>query len=184
MGKNIQLPTRIREMSAAEYAIVSGVCGDTLPYRFRIWITDAAGVDGRAFTIPTSLISTILEMPETGFFAGVAVGYVASIVNLAYLINVGTDYGTLATSAPEVLVHETTHVWQGKNSTFALSYVFNSVYNQCVVGHAHKYTAGAAWKSDNVEQQTSIEEDWYTSGHSTTSPLYHYITDNLRKGDA
>ena len=48
----IELPTKIREMSDAEYRIVSAVFGSTLPYRFRILITNAAGVNGRAFTIP------------------------------------------------------------------------------------------------------------------------------------
>jgi hypothetical protein len=29
-----------------------------------------------------------------------------------------------------------------------------------------------------------IVEDWYMSGESTSSDLYHYISDNVRKGDA
>jgi hypothetical protein len=125
-------------MSSSEKAIVDGVFGDTLPYRFRMLVTDAAGVDGRAFTIPTSLLSTIMGVAADGFLgpvqdiAGIAAGYAASIVNLAYLINVGSDYDNLTSSAGHTLVHETTHVWQRKNSIFALSYVFNSIYNQCV----------------------------------------------------
>jgi hypothetical protein len=178
-------------MSSAEYAIVSRVFGDTIPYRVRIMITDAAGEDGRPFTIPTSLISTILGMSESvfmgnaaAFLATAAGGYLGSFINLAYLINAGDAYDSLTSTDRDTLVHETTHVWQGKNSTFALSYVFNSIYNQCVLANAYAYTAGQAWSSYNVEQQASIVEDWYMGGESTSSGLYHYITDNVRKGDA
>jgi hypothetical protein len=181
---DIQLPTKIRKMTTTEYDIVTRVMGDTLPYRFRIWITDAAGVDGRAFTIPTSLISTILNMPATGFLAGITGGYLGSLVNLAYLINVGNKYDTLASTHKGLLVHETTHVWQGKNSVFALSYVFNSIYNQCLKGNAYAYTAGQSWSSYNVEQQASIVEDWFLGGEKETSNLFPYIRDHVRKGDA
>jgi hypothetical protein len=180
----IQLPTKLRFMSGSEYGIVSRVFGDTLPYKIRILITDAAGEDGRAFTIPTSLLSTILSLDPVTFLSKATLGYLLSFVNLAYLINVGDDYHSLTGSARNVLVHETAHVWQGKNSTFALSYVFNSVYNQCVRANAYAYTAGQPWSSYNVEQQASIVEDWYMSGESTSSILYHYITDNVRTGDA
>ena len=99
-------------------------------------------------------------------------------------MNVGEKYDSLTSTARNLLAHETTHVWQGKNSTFALSYVFNSVYNQCVLSDAYAYTPGQAWSSYNVEQQARIVENWYMNGESTSSDLYHYITDNVRKGDA
>jgi hypothetical protein len=171
-------------MSEPEYTIVSRVFGDTIPYRFRIIITNAAGKDGRAFTIPSSLLSLIPGVVPGDFIGAIGVGYLSSFVNLAYLINVGSDYDKLTTSARNVLVHETCHVWQGKNSTFALSFVFNSIYNQCVVGSAYTYAPGRPWGDYNVEQQASIVEDWYVAGESTGSPLYHYITDTVRKGDA
>jgi hypothetical protein len=171
-------------MSASEYGIVSRVFADTLPYRIRILITDAAGEDGRAFTIPTSLLSAIAGINPANFLASVTVGYLSSFINLAYLINVGDEYDSLTTSGRDTLVHETTHVWQGKNSTFALSYVFDSVWNQCVLKNAYAYTPGDPWASYNVEQQASIVQDWYMAGESTSSVLYHYITDNVRTGDA
>jgi hypothetical protein len=195
----IQLPTKIRFMDPAEYALVTRVFGDTLPFRHRILITDAAGLDGRAFTIPTTLIGEVLSMSPALFFgalgvpmacSGLAVGYLASsAVNLAYLINVGRAYahGSLATGPiASLLVHETTHVWQGKNSTFAVSYVFNSLYNQCTLGslNAYPYSPGHDWHSYNVEQQASIVEDWYTAGEPTSGDLYPYIINNVRKGDA
>lgn len=191
MAKNIQLPTKIRWMSDPEYKIVSDVFQDTIPYKIRILITNAAGEDGRPFTIPTSLIPTILGMSQGAFTLNVAEflgsaagGYIGSIINLAYLINAGDEYDSLVTTSQDTLVHETTHVWQGKNSTFALSYVFNSIYSQCTLANAYAYSPGQPWKSYNVEQQASIVEDWYTGGESTTSNLYPYITNNVRKGDA
>jgi hypothetical protein len=78
---------------------VSGVFGPTLPYRSRILVTNAAGLDGRAFTIPTSLVSTILGMNPVLFLPTAAAGYLGSIVNLAYLLNGGKDYTTLGTPA-------------------------------------------------------------------------------------
>ncbi len=182
----IQIPTKIRKMNLAEYEIVTRVMGDTLPYRIRILITNGAGVDGRAFTIPTSLISTVLGMPATGFFGGVALGYLASAINLAYLINVGDDYDKLSGTNQRLLVHETMHVWQGKNSTFALSYVYNSIYNQCVAGNAYDYKSkiGDSWDTFNVEQQASIVDTWFDNGEKESDALFPYIKDHVRKGDA
>ena len=147
-------------MSPVEYHIVSGVFGATLPYRARILVTDAAGMDGRAFTIPTSLVSTLLGMAPGAFMIGAAVGgYLGSFLNLAYLMNVGADYDTLGTSQQRLLVHETTHVWQGKNSTLALTYVFSSVINQGLYGgSAYSYTAGQPWRSYNAEQQALVPD--------------------------
>ena len=48
-------------------------------------------------------------------------------MNVAYLMNVGQDYNALGTSQQRLLVHETTHVWQGKNSTLALTYVLHAL---------------------------------------------------------
>jgi hypothetical protein len=172
-------------MSHLEYHIVSTVFADTLPYRFRIFVTDAAGADGRAFTIPTSLVSGLLPGNPASFFASLPLGYASSVINAGYLMNVGDDYDKLATTEQRLLVHETTHVWQGKNSTFALSYVFSSLLHQALDGSgAYAYTPGQPWGSYNAEQQASIVEDWFRTGMSTSGPLYPYITDHVRKGDA
>ena len=184
IAMGLQPPTKIRTMSPVEYHIVSGVFGATLPYRSRILVTNAAGMDGRAFTIPTSLVSTILGMNPALFLPTAIVGYLGSIVNLAYLMNVGRDYNTLGSSQQRLLVHETTHVWQGKNSTLALTYVFSSVLNQGLHGGgAYSYTAGQPWRSYNAEQQASIVEDWFRAGQPTSGPLYPYIVNHVQKGD-
>jgi hypothetical protein len=181
----IRPPTRMRMISHGEYQLVSRVFGNTLPYRARIIVTNGAGLEGRAFTIPTSLLSTLLGTNPADFFASVPLGYLASIVNLAYLMNVGSDYATLGTGANQrLLVHETAHVWQGKNSTFALSYVFSSLVNQCFRDDAYAYTAGRTWSSYNAEQQASIVEDWFASGEPPSGPLYPYIANHVRAGDA
>ena len=75
----------------------SAVFGNTLPLRGRIGVTNGAGADGRPFTIPTSLISTVLGITTPAFLSAVALGYVGSAVNLAYLINAGSAYDKLAT---------------------------------------------------------------------------------------
>jgi hypothetical protein len=178
-------PTQIRRISSLEYHIVSGVFGNTLPHQSRILVTDAAGLDGRAFTIPTSLTSMIPVVNLALFLPTVLGSYLGSVINIAYLINVGAFYSTLATSDQRLLIHETSHVWQGKNSRFALTYVFNSVLSQCLHGSgAYSYTAGQPWKSYNPEQQAMIIEHWFRLGQPKTGPLYPYIVNHVQKGDA
>jgi hypothetical protein len=174
----IKRPTKYREMSASEYSIVTGVFGNTLPSRMRIIITDGAGMDGRAFTIPTSLVTSILGTTLARIISD-------ACVMGDYLMNVGRDYNNLNTSQQELLVHETTHVWQGHNSTFSVGYVFSSVYNQVRFGGAaYKYTAGRPWRDYNAEQQASIVSDWFALGKPNSGPLYPYIVNHVRKGDA
>ena len=183
----ISVPTKARFMNHAEYAIVSRVMGDTLPYRIRIIITDGAGVDNRPFTIPTSLVGPILGSAAAPFMAPIFAlgGYLSSIVNLGYLMNVGTAYPDMSSANNDLLVHETTHVWQGKNSVFAQSYVYNSCLNQCLLGSsAYNFVAGKSWSSYNVEQQASIVEKWFHDGENESGDLWGYIRDDVRKGKA
>lgn len=169
-------------MSQPEYAIVTRVLGNTLPRRFRIIITNGAGLSNRPFTIPTSLLSALGATVAAGF-AGAAAGYLTSFINAGYLMNVGSAYPDMSTSNTALLIHETTHVWQGKNSTLSLNYVFNSCINQCLRGGAaYNYTAGSAWGSYNVEQQASIVEDWFIAGEHESGDLWSYIRDYVRQG--
>ncbi len=180
----ISIPTSARFMNLKEYEIVSGVFGDTLPYRRRILITNGAGVDGRAFTIPTSLVSTLLGTAATGYI-GLISGYLTSFINAGYLINVGSKYDKLADTEKDLLVHETAHIWQGKNSKMALTYVFNSCLDQCLFGNgAYNFTPGKDWTSYGVEQQASIVEEWFAKGSQESDKLFPYIRDYVRKGIA
>lgn len=187
---SISIPTSARLMNQAEYAVVTRVLGNTLPYRFRIIITNGAGLGNRPFTIPTSLLSTLGATVAGGFLGGPAgaligggVGSLTSFINMAYLMNVGSAYPNMSTSNTGLLVHETTHVWQGKNSSLSLSYVFGSCVSQCLRGGAaYNYTPGSAWGSYNVEQQASIVEDWFVAGEPQSGDLWSYIRDYVRHG--
>lgn len=183
----ITAPTSARIMNSAEYAIVTSVFGSTLPFRQRIFITNGTGAQNRPFTIPTSLATTALGAAASGFLAPVTAlaGYLTSFINLGYLMNVGSAYPDMSTSNRDLLVHEAAHVWQGKNSVFAQSYVYNSAINQCLRGTgAYSYTPGQAWSSYNAEQQASLIEHWYMSGMPTSGNLWPYIRDHVRTGDA
>jgi hypothetical protein len=105
---------------------------------------------------------------------------------VAYLVNVGSaNYNILGSSNQRLLVHETMHVWQGHNSTFALSYVYNSIINQCLSGQgAYTYSLGQSWSSYNVEQQAKLVDDWFHRGELSSDAAYSYITNHVRQGDA
>jgi hypothetical protein len=72
-----------------------------------------------------------------------------------------------------------------KNRTFALTYVFSSLVSQALYGGGtYSYTPGNPWSSYNAEQQASIVEDWFRGGMPASDPLYPYITDHVRTGNA
>jgi len=202
------LPTKFRHLSAAEWAIVDAVFGPTLPFQFRILVADGIGLHNVPFTVPTSVISSALLaagianpfVPATVVRAPLALvaGYGASIANAGYVMNVGPKYYpdmTITAWGKDLLVHEMTHVWQGKNSVFALSATLGALAAQCkgmsVSGgfsgrtgaYAYSVTSPlAAWGSFNPEQQAQIVEDWYHKGSSTSSDVFPYIRDYVRKG--
>jgi hypothetical protein len=202
------LPTKFREISAVEWGIVTTVFGATLPYQFRIYIADGIGLHNVPFTVPTSVISSALlaagiANPFLPALApriplALAAGFGASIVNAGYVINVGPKYYPDLTITPwgkDLLVHEMTHVWQGKHSVFALSATLGALAAQCrgmsVSGGfsgrsgAYAYSVSsplAPWGNFNPEQQAQIVEDWYHNGSSKTDDLYPYIQDYVRKG--
>lgn len=191
----------------------------TLPFRQRILLTNGLGGDDAPFTIPTSLISlatipaaiqsalTGLALEHlggrdgligrainaTGFTGpGSLAGQMLGRINLGYLVNIGPGaYPDMTASDDKkaLLVHELSHVWQGRNSRSSTTYVYNSIMHQCrasVSGSsrngAYGYTAGQAWSSYNTEQQASIIEDWYKAGAKGDDPLYPYIRDHVRQG--
>lgn len=133
---------------------------------------------------------------------GVA-GQAASIANAGYIINVGGTYYPDTTKdafGKETLVHEMTHVWQGKNNVFALTATLASLAAQCrgmsVSGGykgrsaAYRYTIGTpppAWGSFNPEQQANIVQQWYNDSQdptivSTTTKEWPYVRDYVRQG--
>ena len=226
----IELPTHFRHLTSNEWAIVTRVFGDTLPYHIRVFIADGLGLYGAPFTVPTSIISSALvaagianpfvSLAGVGGLltaplrvaAGAGVGYGLSVVNAGYVINVGTrlrpEYGggisypdlTKTDRLQDLLVHEMTHVWQGKNSVFALSATLGSLAAQCtgmaasgtVAGRGAAYAVTltsplAAWGSFNPEQQAWIVEKWFskqTGGkkEDEKAPEFDYIKKYVRQG--
>jgi len=212
MAGSAKMPTRFRLLTDAEWTIVTRVfTADKLPYRWRVVITDGAGVDGRPFTIPTSLLTTaapaaftaaVTKNPLIAAIVAVPSGLIGtalSFMNAGFIMSVGaTCYGNLTArdtsdqdaDAAALLVHEMTHVWQGRNSKLALTYVWESVISQCRgaisgggTSAAYDYTPGAVWTSMNPEQQAHAVEDWfYKDSESTTVQRFDYIRDFVRKG--
>ncbi len=211
------IPTKARFLTQTEWDILTGVFGDTLPFRQRILITNGLGGGDAPFTIPTSAISVATipaavqaalsslaiqylggqdgllarTMNRSGFTGPMAMlSQVTSLVNLGYLVNVGpTPFQDMSGTHKNLLVHELAHVWQGKNSTAATTYVVNSIMHQCrasIFGSsrngAYDYPAGQSWSSYNTEQQASIIEHWFESGKPESGPLWPYIRDYVRKG--
>jgi hypothetical protein len=87
----------------------------------------------------------------------------------------------------ETLVHEMTHVWQMRESSFGWVGVWvNSGLNQaCHQGSAYWYGNGnltKPWGSFGVEAQAHIVEDWFKEGLKSTDPRFHYIKNEIRKG--
>jgi hypothetical protein len=190
----IPLPSLIRQMRGTEWNLVKSVFTEaTLPYSQRILITCALGAGNRPFTIPTALASAVFTAPMSILplpLQAVST-YLGSAVNAGYLINVGpAAMGDLSVTDPALLVHETTHVWQGRNSFFAATYVVQSAVSQCSsalrgagTGGAYSYRTGQAWGSYNPEQQAEMVEDWYKSGMPTSGAIWPYIRDHVRRGD-
>ncbi|MGI9419195.1 MAG: hypothetical protein ACR2RA_15300 [Geminicoccaceae bacterium] len=70
----MQAPTSVRWLTQTEWGIVTGVFGDTLPIRQRIFVTNALGAGNAPFTIPTAAlnIATLPPLAAAGFHALVA----------------------------------------------------------------------------------------------------------------
>jgi hypothetical protein len=167
----MRAPTQVRHLNEREWDICKSVYGDTLPYKFRIFMTDALAAGGRAFVIPTSAISVLtLTDGAAAALLGVILGklgglgdkvvklsnrtgligqgptlsQITSVVNLGYLVNVGPrHFPDMAASDRCLLVHEMAHVWQGKNNKAAMTFVLNSIMNQVKSDTSRKAKNGA-----------------------------------------
>lgn len=155
---------------------------------FSALIANKTGPVGRAL----SLIHNYVGFGPT--FGPTLPSLIGGTVNLGYFMNVGpTAYPDMTASqgTKDLLVHEMTHVWQGKNSSSSMTYVINSAFHQCqgiigsgARGAAYSFTAGAPWHSYNAEQQAKLVESWYSSGMPTSGDLWPYIRDYVRLGRA
>jgi hypothetical protein len=178
-GAPFTIPTSAISLATIPAVITAG---------FNALIANKTGPVGRA-------LSTLHNYVGTGpTFLGTLPSQILGTVNLGYFVSVGpTAYPdmTVDQGTKDLLVHEMTHVWQGKNSTSSMTYVINSVFHQCQGifgagsrGTAYGFTAGSPWHSYNAEQQAKIVESWYSSGKPTSGDLWEYIRDYVRKGKA
>lgn len=184
----------MRKLTLSERAVLSGVFQNAVPLD-KVLVTSIPGKDGRPFTIPGSMVTTLsLLIPVLGPLVTLE----SLMLNLLdkYLINVGGMYSDKALlpstydtnkreRAGSMLVHETTHVWQGVHSAFSWWYVFQSLYTQAQEG-SHAYDVDEShlqtWNRYGVEQQAHLVEDWFTRGSLTTDVCYPFIRDNVRPG--
>jgi hypothetical protein len=187
------LGIHMRSLTYAERQVLRGVFHQSLPVD-RILLTSIPGKDGRAFTIPGSMVPVAaLIIPGIGGL--VALASLIEHLQDKYLINVGgTQYRSMLPSAYDtqskeragsLLVHESTHVWQGVHSAFSWSYVFRSLYDQIRCG-SHAYDVDEkhlrTWSSYGVEQQAHLVENWYSRGSSPADGNYPFIRDNILPG--
>ncbi len=184
----------MRTLSAQERAVLFPVFGSSLPYD-RILLTSISGKDGRAFTVPGSMVLSISALIPV-FGPVLALAGLIEHLHDKFLINVGkaayqnmlvtqydADFNELAGSE---LVHESTHVWQGYNGAFSWGYVFNSLYYQAKCGskaYDVDETKLKQWDDYNVEQQGTVVEHWYSRGSNVMDKLYPFVRDNVRKGN-
>ncbi len=160
---------KTRNLTLAEETLAKSVFKTFLPYR-KLLIGDHTGFGGAPWTEHFNGIYT-LHMGEVAY---------TDCTSSTWTSGVGVIRNTF--------IHELTHAWQGSHCWAGGMYQLQSVAAQANAivrtgnrNNAYRYTAGAAWDSYNVEQQAEIVEDWFKSGMSTTSPLYRYIRDDIRK---
>ncbi len=146
-----------RPLSDREISEARGVFESTVPYS-GVFITDNIGLNGRAYTTPLGPLCYRLHMGPRVY------------------ANPGTNLGTL--------IHEMTHVWQGRNNFFQWGYVGTSLFHQGVgaITGSDPYASnpGGSWRSYTAEQQAQIVQDWYENGKRESDPLFEYIRDNIR----
>jgi hypothetical protein len=210
-------PTAFRFLNDAEWNIVAQVFTPArLPSRMRIVVTNGSGPKESRMAIPAALLTSagigfsaaplalvglllgggpigVMIGAFLAALAGAVGGYLESALPQGYFLLVGPDgYAGMERSMERSrwLVHETAHVWHGKASWFALSYLYASVYWQfqgmLSGGDPYRYNWTHPWSSFNVEQKAQIVEDWFATGQQTTSsdPLWQFIRDCVRKGIA
>jgi hypothetical protein len=176
-------PSQTRTLLASEQALADQVFEGQVPYD-KVRITDTLGLGGGFYTMRQN--------------------------NGTYLIHVGKDLfddltkpdgfhiadsrGTPVLGRAPVLIHELTHVWQGRHWPFATEYELDSFWHQavhfCNRDAAYAYKTGGKWSHYTAEQQAMIVQDWFTGtgGDDSSVPqdpssnLFHYIKDHIQTG--
>jgi hypothetical protein len=161
---------RTRHLTREEYGWADReVFAGTLPPRGRILLTDTAGVDGRAFTVP-----------QPGGAITVNLGPVAFDQPLA---------------RPELLLHELTHVWQIAHQPLRTVWLARAVATQAADLVTHRAYEppgdGRPFRRLNPEQQATVVERWWAAGYAVPeflratphpAPLFRRVAEFLRNG--
>lgn len=160
---------KTRYLSTAEERLAKSVFSTFLDYT-KIRIGDHTGLGGA---------------PWTQQYAGI---YTLHMGSVAYVDCTSSTWTSGVGVPRNTFIHELTHAWQGQHCWAHGMYQLQSLGAQMKAivktgdrNNAYTYTAGAAWASYNVEQQAEIVEDWFKGGMSSTSPLFPYIRDHIRK---
>ncbi|MDQ1530304.1 MAG: hypothetical protein QOE37_409 [Microbacteriaceae bacterium] len=152
---------RRRHLTEEEYAWADReVFRGALPPRRRIVLTDALGVDGRAFTFP-----------EPGRTIAMHVGPAAFADPLG---------------SPELLLHELTHVWQIAAAPLRILWLVSAIGTQAADLLTHRAYAvpppGRPFRRFNPEQQAMIVQRWWADGADPGDPYFRYIEGTIRAG--
>lgn len=96
------MPTGIRKLTAAQIAIADSVFLPGSIDFSRVFVTDLAGVNGRAFVVATGMWGLNVQIMNLGTFS----------------------------PSTHLLIHELTHVWQSQNHPIPEQYMVNAVASQ------------------------------------------------------
>jgi hypothetical protein len=162
-----------REMNDEEWAMARWMFGGQLPPRPSIRLTNLGPIP-----VP------FRDDPEAIVFPAIA---------NQYYVNMGNKYFHKSSIKDgPLLMHELTHVWQGRNKLIRDLQIFVAAKD----ANEYNYSLGMQWKDYGLEQQGEIVEDFASgtiergkapatplSPLSLNSPLFRYIYSNLRRNN-
>ncbi len=168
-----------RQIYQTEYDLANNaVFLGTLPPVEHIYLTNLSGLGGKAFTIPGADGNIYINLGEA---YGDPINYLAD-----------PAYQTPG----ELLVHELTHAWQIKHSSFLPGLTcqgFVTGADRVFGENPYVYgPPGPSWGDFQLEQQGAIVDQWfagrtsvnvpYRKAHDINDPYFRYISENIRKG--
>ena len=181
----------VRTLRMHERNLAWRVYQNSLPPLDNVLIVSLSGMDGRAFTIPASLLAPLAsDLFGPNPLVLLALSSLAAKGIEQYLIFLGKEgfkdamgHVKYSTRPGDVFIHELGHVWQGYHSAFTWWYVFNSIYYQTACGSsAYNVTPGGQWSQYQAEQQATIIQQWFVDGEPDSGQLYSYMKCNVWPG--
>jgi LGFP repeat len=186
-----------RQIRADEYEFANNVFHNTLPPMNQIWLTNLAGLNGRAFTVP---------WVDGNIYMNLGDAYDSPTT---YPQNV-RNYSGSYTRPGELFIHEMTHVWQIHHDPSLPVFLCDAVVAQTryTLGGIDVYDYGpptTSWGDYNPEAQGAIVNQWFGGNEkdpwavppnrvptdnedpssptfAATDPYFHYIRDIIRAG--